>query len=288
MVKIAILGSENSHCAGFASVLAPRDGEKRFPDIELIGVAGDEASNRAITDKYDVPRASTDPAAFVGEADAVMITARHGGVHLPYALPYIRDGARLWIDKPITASVEDARELVRLAHEKHLLLCGGSSLAGAEGTVRMKKLVLEKGEAVTGGHVTAPVNLVNDYGNFWFYSQHLVQMVTEVFGQNIVSVKAERKGEGVPAVFRYPDFDVTAYFGTGYSVTVYLGGHGVACERIDLGGEYFMPELCELADMLREGKVRQTPEELVYPVFIIDALIRSMESGGAETVPETL
>ena len=80
-------------------------------------------------------RVACDFFAFVGEVDAVMITARHGGLHLPFALPYIREGAKLWIDKPITASVEDARELVRLAHEKHLLLCGGSSLAGAEGTV---------------------------------------------------------------------------------------------------------------------------------------------------------
>jgi predicted dehydrogenase len=288
MFKIAILGSENSHCAGFASVLAPKEGEKRFPDIALVGVAGDEASNKAVTDKYDVPVTTTNAADFAGKVDAVMITARHGGLHLPYAMPYIHDGAKLWIDKPITASVADARELVRLAHEKNLLLCGGSSLAGAEGTVRMKKLVREKGAAVTGGHVTAPVNLVNDYGNFWFYSQHLTQMVTEVFGQDIVSVEAKRKGDGVGAVFHYPAFDVTAYFGTGYSITVYLGGYGVACEKIDLGGEYFLPELCELADMLREGKVRQTPEELVYPVFIIDALIRSMEAGGVETVPESI
>ncbi len=283
MYKIAILGSENSHCMGFASVLAPREGMRRFPDLELIGIAGDEASNRAVMEKTSVTRASTDPASFAGEADAVMITARHGGLHLPYALPYLREGARVWIDKPITASVADARELVQLAHEKHLLLCGGSSLAGADGTVRMKALVKEKSGSVTGGHVTAPVNLVNEYGNFWFYSQHLVQMVTEVFGQAVVSVSAKRRGEGVDAVFRYPRYDVTAYFGTGYSITVYLGGYGVACERIDLGAEYFLPELEEVARMLREGTVRQTPEELVYPVLVIDALIRSMEADGRET-----
>ncbi len=283
MYKIAILGSENSHCAGFASVLAPRSGEKRFPDLELIGIMGDEASNLAVTEKTAVSRSSTDPAAYAGEVDAVMITARHGGLHLPYALPYLRDGAKLWIDKPITASVDDARELVRLAREKHLLLCGGSSLAGAAGTVRMKALAREKAGSVTGGHVTAPVNLVNEYGNFWFYSQHRVQMVTEVFGQGIVSVEAKRKGDGVPAVFHYPSFDVTAYFGTGYSITVYLGGYGVACERIDLGADYFMPELEEVAAMLRDGRVRQTPEELVYPVLVIDALIRSMEADGRET-----
>ena len=288
MYKVAILGSENSHCAGFASVLAPLTGQKRFPDIFLCGVAGDDDSNMAVAEKAAVPAFKTDPAGFAGEVDAVMITARHGGLHLPWALPYIREGAKLWIDKPITASVEDARTLVRLAHEKKLLLSGGSSLAGAEGTMRLKELVREKRGSVTGGHVTAPVNLVNDYGNFWFYSQHLVQMVTEIFGQDIVSVSAKVKGDGVPAVFHYPSFDVTAYFGTGYSATVYLGGYGVACEKIDLGAEYFMPELEELADMLREGKVRQTPEELVYPVLVIDALIRSMEADGAEKEPVTL
>ena len=84
MAKIAILGSENSHCMGFASVLAPLTGEKRFPDLELIGIMGDEESNRAVMDKTAVTPASTDPAAFVGEVDAAMITARHGGRHLPY------------------------------------------------------------------------------------------------------------------------------------------------------------------------------------------------------------
>ena len=288
MAKIAILGSENSHCMGFASVLAPLTGEKRFPDLELIGIMGDEESNRAVMDKTAVTRSSIDPAAFVGEVDAVMITARHGGRHLPYALPYLHDGAKVWIDKPITASVDDARELVRLAHEKHLLLCGGSSLAGAAGTVRMKELVRDKAGSVSGGHVTAPVNLVNDYGNFWFYSQHLVQMVTEVFGQGIVSVSAKQKGEGVHAVFHYPADDVTAYFGTGYSITVYLGGYGVACERINLGADYFLPELEEVAAMLADNTVRHTPEELVYPVFVIDALIRSMAADGTETEPAAL
>ena len=288
MYRIAILGSENSHCMGFASVLAPKNGERRFPEIELVGVAGDEASNRAILEKTAVTRAETDPSAFLGEVDAVMVTARHGGRHLPFARPYMDRGCGIWLDKPITASVTDAREVVRLAREKGFPLCGGSSLAGAEGTLAMKKLAAEKPDAVTGGHVTAPVNLVNEYGNFWFYSQHLVQMVTEVFGQKIAGVSAVREENGVRASFRYPSFTVTAYFGTGYSITVYLGGYDVRTVRVDLGAEYYMPELMEVYGMLKDGKVRQTPEEVVYPVFVIDALIRSMEEGGAPVVPETV
>ncbi|MBQ2726603.1 MAG: Gfo/Idh/MocA family oxidoreductase [Clostridia bacterium] len=285
MYKIAIIGSENSHAMGFASVLAPKSGERKFPDIELIGVCGDEKSNAAIAEKTAVTCFTDDPNAFLGKVDGIMVTSRHGGVHLKYAKPYMDAGCKIWLDKPITASVEDAGEVVRIVKEKNLLLCGGSSLAGAEGTVNMAKFVRDNAAKVSGGHVTAPVNLVNDYGNFWFYSQHLVQMITEVFGQHITSVEAREKKDGVHAILHYPDYDVTAYFGAGYSITAYLGGYGVKCQEVNLAGDYYMAELLEMADMLRNNHVRQTPEEVVYPVYVIDALIRSMESGGAETTP---
>lgn len=285
MYKIAIIGSENSHCGHFAAALAPKNGDKLFPELELIGVCGDAASNEAVAKNCSCESYTDDPTAFLGKVDCVMVTSRHGGLHLKYAKPYIDAGCDVWLDKPITASVEDARELVRLVKEKKILLCGGSSLAGAESTVKMKEFVTANADKVIGGHVTAPVNLVNEYGGFWFYSQHLVQMITEVFRQNVVSVEAKPNANGVHAVYHYPKFDVTAYFGTGYSITVYVGGYGVKCESIDLPGDYFMPELRETADMLLNRRVRQTPEEVVYPVLVLDATVRAMESGKTESVP---
>lgn len=284
MYKIAIIGSENSHCGHFASTLAPKTGEKLFTDLELVGVCGDDASNEAVAKNCACEWYTNDPAAFLGKVDCVMVTSRHGGVHLKYAKPYIEADCDVWIDKPITASVDDAREMVRLVKEKGVLLCGGSSLAGAAGTVKMKEYVAANADKIIGGHVTAPINLVNEYGNFWFYSQHLVQMITEVFGQNVVSVEAKQNANGVHAVYHYPNYDVTAYFGTGYSITVYNGGYGVAGEVISLPGDYFMPELRETNAMLTERRVRQTPEEVVYPVLVLDATVRAMESGRVEKV----
>ena len=282
MYRIAIIGSENSHCGHFASTLAPKSGEKAFPELELVGVCGDDASNEAVAKNCACECYTNDPTAFLGKVDCVMVTSRHGGVHLGYAKPYIEAGCDVWIDKPITASVEDAREMVRLVREKGVLLCGGSSLAGAEGTLKMKEYVAANADKITGGHVTAPINLVNEYGNFWFYSQHLVQMITEVFGQNVQSVEAKQTANGVHAVYHYPNYDVTAFFGTGYSITVYNGGYGVISEAINLGGDYFMPELREANAMLTERRVRQTPEEVVYPVLVLDATIRAIDSGKAE------
>ncbi|MGN1346670.1 MAG: Gfo/Idh/MocA family protein, partial [Eubacteriales bacterium] len=284
MYKIAIIGSENSHCGHFAAALAPKNGEKLFPELELVGVCGDDSSNEAVAKNCTCKCFTNDPAAFVGKVDCVMVTSRHGGLHLPYAKPYLAAGCDLWLDKPITTSVEDARELVRLVHEKGVLLCGGSSLAGAAGTIRMKECAAANAGKILGGHVTAPVNLVNAYGGFWFYSQHLVQMITEVFGQNIDAVEAMQNVCGVRAVYHYPSFDVTAFFGAGYSITIYTGAYGAVSEVINLPGDYFMPELRETADMLLRRRVRQTPEEVVYPVLVLDATVRALSSGCTEKV----
>ena len=43
-----------------------------------------------------------------------------------------------------------------------------------------------------------------------------------------------------------------------------------------------MPELRETNDMLTKRHVRQTPEEVVYPVLVLDATIRAIDSGKAE------
>ena len=91
MIKIAILGFENSHSWLFASYLAPKKGKKKFKDVELLGIYGDpneDGYDTALAEigKFsDCPIYSDDYNRFLDEADAVMITARHGANHFKYA-----------------------------------------------------------------------------------------------------------------------------------------------------------------------------------------------------------
>ena len=62
----------------------------------------------------------------------------------------------------------------------------------------MAEKVKNLGGNILGGHVTAPVSMENPYGGFWFYTQHLVAMVTTVFGPKIKSVRAFRVGKWCP------------------------------------------------------------------------------------------
>lgn len=285
MIKLAILGSENSHAWGFSSALAPKDGEKMFPDVELIGMHlnpetddGKIAMDK-IKEGSSIKEFSADPEAFVDDADAVMVTARHGGDHLKFIRKYIEKGIPVWVDKPITCSPKEAEELIDLCKKYCAPVSGGSSLAHAEGVIKAAKYVRENPEKIIGGHITAPINMINNYGNFWFYSQHLVQMITEIFGIEIKSVVAKKDATGVMATYEYENFNVTAYFGTGYCVTVYTGGYDVITESVELGSDYYIHELKAFIDVARSGKSNVEYRTLVAPVYIIDATIKAYESG---------
>ena len=250
MIKLAILGIENSHSGCFASVLAPKNGKKIFEDVELIGVYGDpneegfEEGVKNMKKISDCPIYSDDYNRFLDEADAIMVTARHGAHHFKYAKKYIEKGITTWVDKPFTCSLDEIEEMVALAKNSGCLLCGASSLESAQGV-------------------------------FWFYTQHLVAMVMTVFGYDIKSVTAVKDKNGVHAVYNYDDFSVSAYFGTGYSVSVYTTGGNITSEVIVLGEDYFVPELEAFYKVLRSGKADKTEKEIKMPVYVLDATIKA-------------
>ncbi len=281
MIKLAILGIENSHAWCFASAFAPLDGKKIFPDIELIGLYGEEGredteiGKQEIAKKCACTRFAKHYDDFLGEADAVMVTARHGGNHLKYAKKYLEAGIPVWLDKPITASIEDICEVARLVKEHGSIVTGGSTLYYNEGLVEARKFVQENPDFCIGGAVSAPVNMVNDYGNFWFYSQHLAEMMLSVFGTDVRSVKAVKNADSVSAIYRYDNFTVNAFYGGNYSVTVYGRLMKTFAPKMEFSESDFIDELAPFVQAIREGKVDRTLDYLRYPVAVIDATIRA-------------
>ena len=223
----------------------------------------------------------------VGKVDAVMVTARHGGNHLKYAYEYIKTGIPVWMDKPITASIDETRELVEICKKYGNLICGGSMLGLVQDTLDMKK-AFEESKNVVGGSVVAPVNMENPYGNFWFYSSHLIQMILTVFGGGVKSVSAHKSEKGVTAIYRYDNFDVTAaYCEAYYNYGITLHGDTIIHKnlKLDDGTER---EMNEFMEMLHTGKSPKSFEELTRAVFVTDATIKSFKNNGAFTEIESL
>lgn len=213
--RIVILGTENSHAQAFTNLI------RTCPELTLIGAYGTEpAANERFSVNFGVP-CVTDPAAFVGIADGVMITARNGATHLELARPYLTPGTAVFVDKPLCGTVADTEELLRLAERNGVLLSGGSCLQYAPSLLRLRNKVNASRADVIGASFSAPVEPESPYGGFLFYAPHLVQMCLTVLGNDIRTVRAIRQGNHITALLEYADCCASLFFGCDtYSATV--------------------------------------------------------------------
>ena len=290
MYKIAILGSENTHSFVFAKII--RGGDSfgvGCPDFEIIGAYGNSDEANEKLKNIGVNYIAQKPDEFVGKVDAVMITARHGDKHLKYAEPYFKSGIPMFIDKPFTISESDAVELIKKAKENNCLLCGGSSLKFAyelkQIKNRVQKMLTVDKKRLIGGAVSAPLIYLENSGGFFFYSQHLLEMVLEVFGENVKSVIAYKKPEknNVTVIFRYEEFDITAHYGTGkYTMLAHFERESIYTD-IE-GADSFQREFDDFEKTVRYKKMSTSYERLIKPVFVLNAINRSLESGKEEKI----
>ena len=281
-MKLAFVGVENSHAPAFLQLI--QKNPEKYSDIEVVGVYSYDgaAADKLVADGL-APRAVRTPGAFLGGADAadcVVNTARHGDNHYEYSLPYLRAGIPMFIDKPFAMTTERAGEMVEAAKAGHANLCGGSCLKFAPELAALKR-AMDAGELgnVLSASFAAPVNMSNPYGGFFFYAQHLVQMMTTVFGNHVQSVSARARDNAVTAIVTYPHIDITLhYVGYCYSAAIY-GDKASRHVQIDDVGALYTPEFDELHTMLRTGVMPETYDDLLYPVSVLEALYLSYKTG---------
>ncbi len=284
MKKIALIGVENSHAPAFASLI--KSNPDKYGDMEIVGVYSyDGAAARKMVEDGLAPMAADTSGAFLGQVDGVINTARHGDNHYEYSMSYIKAGVPMFIDKPFCIAPHNAREMIDTAKANGALLCGGSCLKFAPEMLALKAEV-DGGNygKIVSAALSAPVNMTNPYGNFFFYAGHLVQMLLTMFGLP-ASVYAIAREKAVTVLCRYEDKEVVLQYTANYQYTVTVHGEKgtkfVNCENITA---CYMPELDEFCDMLRTGKMETTYEELAAPVAVLDAIYHSYATGTEQLV----
>lgn len=283
MYRIAILGCENSHANSFLKYIKENEA---YHDIETLGVYSiDREAAEKLSAEYGV-KVMERPDELVGQLDGLIITARHGGYHYEFAKPYLSDGIPMFIDKPITVTEEDAYAFACELKEKSIPVCGGSSLVYAEKICELRNKV-KSGEMgkVLGGFMRAPVNLTNPHGDFYFYAQHLVSMMTEVFGLFPEAVYANKNGSTVNCTVSYADYDVAlSYVDGNYNYYACLSADkGCDGGAVTMDG-IFEKEFAAFDSLLRGKAEGEELNGFFAPVYIMNAIERSMASGVKEKI----
>lgn len=286
MKKIVILGCENSHANTFLSYIK---NNPKYKDVEVLGVYSHERpASEKLNEKFGV-KVMENYDEFVGQVDGIIVTARHGDNHYKYAKPYIAKGMTMFIDKPVTISEEEAVEFMKLCKENGVKVTGGSCLKYAGFIKELAEDVKNDFEGKTlGGAVRGPVQLVNPHGGFYFYAQHLAEMVTTPFGNYPKSVHAFQNDKLVNAVFHYENFDVTGLFVDGnykYYASRF-SEEGAKGGMFELTDDCFLTEFDTFYEIMSGKEQKVSYKDFIAPVFILNAIERAVISGKEEFIKE--
>ena len=283
MIKVGIIGAENTHSTSFATALNVPDeaGNYRYDDIRVVKAYGVDDSASILAEKANIPQVVDSPDDF-DDCDTIMITTRWGSRHYDQIIKYIRNGMNVFIDKPYTVSVDEVKQLVEEAKKSGSWICGGSACKYAPDVVAMAEKIKELREK---GHLTtASVNfniLMNiEYDGFFFYAPHLIEMAFALFGSDIISLQANRVGNTVIVIAQYEDIQVSLHFTEAVYQTVctlYTKG-GIIHQQFDIS-TIFDEELKVFVEMLRTNEQPFPLESIIDPVVVADAIYRSYTTG---------
>ena len=283
MKKIAILGCENSHADAFINCIKTNE---KYSDVEVVGVYSEEIeAAQKLNEKYGVPVLES-PDAALGKIDGLMITARHGAKHYPWAKLYMESGIPMFIDKPITVSEEDAIALAKDMVANNVKFVGGSSVIHAPALVELAKKTAEiPEENIYGGFFRAPISPNSPYGGFAFYSPHLIALMTKTLGNYPDSVIAERHGDKISGIVSYGNKKAHfSYTDDSWAYYAYVshkdGVEGGAVALTDV----YQSEFDEFYHLLLGKDGKYDIKDFIAPIFIMNAIVRSYESGKREQV----
>lgn len=286
MYRIAILGCENTHANTFLDFIKE---DKAFSDVEVAGVYSDDLeAAKKLSDSYSINvMQSFDELA--GKIDGVMVTARHGAKHLKFLKPYLPYGIPVFVDKPISISVEDAEEMVKCFNSYGNRFSGGSVMKYCDEIKKIKRETLNMGiETIISGMVKAPMIKNSPHGGIHFYAPHLVEMVCEIFGRFPKSISAVENENCITAIFRYSTYDITAVFTemrvSGDYCALCISKEKIFGEEVKIEKKHFREEFLRFYQTLKGEGNLQNEREFIAPVYILNTLERALQSGKEEKI----
>jgi predicted dehydrogenase len=289
-LRLGIVGTDTSHVPAFTKLLNGDPGEPdHVPGARVVaaykGGSKDiaESVNRVeqfaeqIHTRYGV-EIVPDIGTLLSKVDGVLLTSIDGRVHLAQARPAIAAHKPLFIDKPLAATLEDAREIARLAREAGVAWFSSSSLRFGDIGAAMK--FPDMTGAITWG--PGPFE-PHHYLELSWYAVHPIELLYTIMGRGCESV-TRTAGQNVDVmVGRWKDGRV----GTVNAIRPYsdygalvFRGREVVESHPKAGGSDYRALVVEMMKFFQTGQPPVANEETLEMFAFMDAAQRSKEQGG--------
>src|SRR5262245_25157708 len=212
--KIGIIGCDTSHVTAFTKLLNDKSDPNHVPGARVVaafkGGSPDVESSRARVDRFTAELKDKWGVELVGsieelcrKVDAVLLESVDGRPHLNQVRPVFAAKKRVFIDKPLTTSYSDAREIAKLAREAGVSFFSSSSLRYADDIQAMRRN--EKLGGMLGAFTYGPAPTEPHHPDLFWYGIHAVEMLYALMGTGCESVARTRTDGADVVVGKWKD-----------------------------------------------------------------------------------
>ena len=218
------------------------------------------------------------------KVDVVLLESVDGRPHLAQVTPVMKAGKRVFIDKPLAASLEDARAIVKLSKETGTPFFTASSYRFHPDIPRLRDAAAA-GKA-TKVQASSPYNKLEFHPDLYFYGIHGVEALYAVMGKGCESVTRTSSPTADITTGKWKDGRIGIYhgpIGKGEKPPMLLVWGKNDAKPIEVMGKSGYEGLNQaVAEFFHTGKVPVTPEETLELFEFMDAAQASKDKGGAE------
>ncbi|MBY5958696.1 Gfo/Idh/MocA family oxidoreductase [Membranicola marinus] len=199
--------------------------------------------------------------AMLEKVDVVLLETNDGRRHLEQVLPVLKAGKRVFVDKPVAASLEDTLKIYAASKEYGIPIFSASSLRYIKGA---KEVAEGKVGRVLGANTWSPAKIEKTHPDMYWYGVHGVETLFTVMGTGCQEVSRVHT-EGCDVITGVWDDGRVGVFRGQRAGKPGYGGH-VFGEKGGLNlGPYqgYLPLLVDVAHYFDTGEVPVTPEETI-------------------------
>jgi len=289
MLRAGMIGLDTSHVPAFAKIF---NNPKATGDLAGIKVVAGYPGGTDIPASRDRVKGFTEQLRGMGieivgsipmlleKVDAVLLESVDGRIHLQEAIPVIKAGKPLFIDKPVAGSLADAIVIYELA-KKHNVPCFSSS------SVRFSPGIQELLKNETLGTIAGAVtwgscSYQEGTPDMFFYGIHGIEPLYALMGTGCETITRIETGDTDVVSGVWEDGRVGMYRGIRKNKAdfgaVAFGSKGI----VQAGREGGYEELCrEIGRFFKTGKSPVGAEETIEIFAFMEAADESKRQAGA-------
>jgi hypothetical protein len=286
--RVGIIGLDTSHSVAFTKTFNDPNAGPEFGGYKVVaaypkGSHDIESSVKRIPGYIeDVKKLGVKIVGSIkellSEVDVVLLETNDGRLHLEQAIPVLKAGKTMFIDKPIAASLSDTIAIFAEAKRYKVPVFSSSSLRYGPTT---QAIAQGKIGNILGADVFSPAHLEKTHPDFFWYGIHGVEMLFTLMGTGCKSVTRTHTEEADMIVGLWQNDRIGSCRGIRYKKSGYGGNvYGEkAIEHLDGNGGY-NPLLLEVVKFFQTGETPVSPEETIEIFAFMEAADESKSQGG--------